>query len=233
MRVLGLVPAREGSRRLPNKNLALLGGRTLVRRALDTALAARRLGAVALSSDDPRALAEAEALPRVIVVRRPSELASDTASSFSVVEHARGEVERGLGERFDAVALLQCTSPFTAQQDVDGAIELMERTGAGSVLTVCEADMAYHPTKLRRLDGDRLVPVAGTGELIPSHQLEPLWVNNGSVYLSRAETLAAGSLVSDDVRAFPMPRERSHDIDTAEDLDYARYLLERCAERGD
>jgi CMP-N-acetylneuraminic acid synthetase len=224
MQVLGLVPARAGSRRLPGKNVALLGGRTLVRRTLETALAARRLAAVALSSDDPRALAEAEALPAVIAVRRPAELASDTAASFDVVAHARGEVERVLAKRFDAVALLQCTSPFTAPEDIDGAIELMQRTGAGSVLSVAEADMAYHPTKLRRLVGDRLIPLSGSGKLVPSHELDTFWVSNGSVYLARADTLEAGSLTSDDVRGLPMPRRRSHDIDTVEDLEYARFL---------
>ncbi|MGI8660840.1 MAG: cytidylyltransferase domain-containing protein [Thermoleophilaceae bacterium] len=231
MQVLGLVPARKGSRRLPGKNLALLGGRTLVRRALETALSADRLTAVALSSDDPAAIAEAEGLLGVIVVRRPAELASNISPSLAVVEHARHEIERRLDTRFDAVALLQCTSPFTAPKDIDAAIELMQHSGAGSVLTVAEADMAYHPTKLRRLDGDRLMPFSGTGELVPSHQLEPLWVNNGSVYLSRAATIDAGSLLSADVRGLAMPRRRSHDIDTTEDLEYARFLLERSGER--
>ncbi|MEJ7784297.1 MAG: acylneuraminate cytidylyltransferase family protein [Solirubrobacteraceae bacterium] len=233
MRVLGLVPARGGSRRLPGKNLAYLGGRTLVRRALETALAARRLTAVGLSSDDPAILREADGLPSVLTLERPAELASDVARSFDVVVDARRAAERLLETRFDAVALLQCTSPFTEPADIDGAVELMERTRAGSVLTVTEADMAYHPTKLRRLNGDRLVPYAGAGELIPSHELETFWVNTGSVYLSSSDALAAGSLVTSDVRGLQMPRRRSHDIDTAEDLEYARFLLDGSGERGD
>jgi len=182
---------------------------------------------VALSSADTEILREADGLPSVVVVDRPPELASDTARSFDVVVHGRAAAERAVGTSFDAVALLQCTSPFTEPGDVDGAVELMERTGAGSVLTVTEADMAYHPTKLRRFDGDRLLPYLGSGELIPSHELEAFWVNTGSVYLSSADALAGGSLVSDDARGLRMPRHRAHDIDTPEDLDYARFLLAR------
>ena len=75
MRVLGIVPARGGSSRVPRKNLARLGGRTLVRRALETALAAGSLDVVALSSEDDEILAEAEGL-NVVALRRPPELAA-------------------------------------------------------------------------------------------------------------------------------------------------------------
>ena len=114
MRVLAVVPARGGSRRVPGKNLAVLGGRTLVRRALDTTLAAGCFATVVLSSDDPAILAEADALPAVVRLARPPELATDTARSYDVVRHAVDTLEaRGAGS-FDAVAIVQCTSPFTA-----------------------------------------------------------------------------------------------------------------------
>jgi CMP-N,N'-diacetyllegionaminic acid synthase len=225
MRVLGLVPARGGSRRLARKNLAVLGGKTLVRRALETALAARCFALVALSSDDPEIIAEADGL-EVVALERPAELATDTALTYDVVLDALLKVEREHGA-FDAVAIVQCTSPFTAPGDLAGATEMLEQTGAGSVVTVARVEGARHPLKLKRLEGDRLLPYLEEDGMTPSHELPPLWVRNGSAYLTRRDELEAGRLVAEDVRGYEMPPERSFDIDTAQDLAFAEFLVER------
>ena len=224
MRVLGLVPARGGSARLPGKNLARLGGRTLVRRALETALAAGCFDAVALSSDDEAILAEADGLD-VVVLRRPPELASDTSLAADFALHALrvfDDRERPL----DAIAIVQCTSPFTAPEDVSGAVELLERTGAESVVTVARVAAGRHPLKLKRLEGDRLLPFLEDDRLTPSHELPPLWVRNGAVYAFRRDVVERG-LEAEDVRAYEMPPERSFDVDTPEDLAFAEFLIAR------
>jgi len=221
VRVLGLVPARGGSTRVPRKNLARLGGRTLVRRALETALAAACFEVVALSSENDEILAEAEGL-EVTPLRRPAELATETARARDFAQHAFAE----LGD-FEALAIVQCTSPFTAPEDVRGAVELLERSGAESVVTVRVADAAYHPLKLKRLEGDRLLPFLEDDRLTPSHELERLWVRNGSVYAFRRDVVLEQGLEADDVRGYEMPAERSFDIDTPEDLAFAEFLVER------
>jgi CMP-N-acetylneuraminic acid synthetase len=227
LRVLGLVPARGGSRRLPRKNLARLDGRTLVRRALETAVAAESLAAVALSSDDPEILAEAVGLD-VVALPRPAELARDETRTHEVVAHVLRELE-GRDERFDAVAVLQCTSPFTAPGDVDAAVALLERTGAPSVVSVVRVEAAQHPLKLKVLDGDRLRPYLAEDALTPAQELPPLWVRNGSVYVSRREVIERGAMLDpDDVRGYEMPAERSFDVDTPRDLAFAEFLLERA-----
>jgi CMP-N-acetylneuraminic acid synthetase len=220
VRTLGLVPARGGSTRVPRKNLAVLGGRTLVRRALETALAAGCLDTVALSSDDDEILAEADGLD-VVALRRPPELSNETSRASDFALHALRELDD-----FDALAIVQCTSPFTAPEDVAGAVALLERTGAESVVTVAAADAAHHPLKLKRLDGDRLLPYLEDDRLAPSHELERLWVRNGSVYVFRRDVVERG-LVADDVRGYEMPPERSFDIDTQQDLAFAEFLVAR------
>jgi len=225
MRVLGLVPARGRSRRVDRKNLAVVGGRTLVRRALDAASVSGRLATIALSSEDPEILAEAEPLTHVVQLRRPLELATDNARSYDVVVHALDTLETG-GGRYDAVAVIQCTSPFTAPEDIAGAVEMLERTGAGSVVSVVEVEAIHHPLKLKRMEGDRLLPFLEDDRMLPSHELPRLWVRNGAIYVSRRETVEAGSLVSEDVRGFIMPPERSHDVDTTLDLAFAEFLIE-------
>src|SRR5690348_15826570 len=87
LHVLGLVPARGGSQRLPDKNLTQIGGRTLVRRALDTAVACPALARIALSSDDERILAESQDLDEILRIERPAELATDTATAYDAVVH--------------------------------------------------------------------------------------------------------------------------------------------------
>ncbi len=223
MRVLGLVPARGGSRRVAGTNLAVLGGRTLVRRALDTALSAGCFATVALTSDDDAILSEADGLD-VVVVRRPPELAEDTARTLDAVLHALD----ALGEGYDAVGIVQCTSPFTAPEDLAGAVAMLERTGAGSVVSATAVEAALHPLKLKVLDGDRLRPWLADDRMAPSHELPQLWVRNGSVYLTTVEVLRRGEILDEhDQRAYVMPPERSHDIDTPTDLAFARFLQQR------
>jgi CMP-N-acetylneuraminic acid synthetase len=222
---VAVIPARGGSRRVPRKNLERLGDRTLVRRALETALAAACFDTVALSSEDEEILAEAAELD-VTIVERPEELATDTARAYDVVLHALGELEGG--GRFDAVAVVQATSPFTAPEDLAGAVRLLEDTGAESVVSVARLEAALHPAKLKVLAPDaRLLPYAEDDALTPSHELPPLWTRNGSIYLSRRDVLDRGLLVSDrDVRGYEMPPERSYDVDTPRDLAFARFLVE-------
>jgi CMP-N-acetylneuraminic acid synthetase len=227
MRVLGLVPARGGSKRVERKNLARLEGRTLVRRALDTALAAACFDTVALSSDDPEVLAEADDLPAVVRVRRPPELAGDHATAFDALTHALEVVEAGDGPRFDAVAIVQCTSPFTAPEDLAGAVEMLERTGAGSVVTIARVDAIQHPLKLKQMEGDRLLPFIEDDGMRASYELPPLWRRNGSAYVTRRSVIEAGEILAEDVRGYEMPSERSLDIDTPTDLAFAEFLIGR------
>jgi CMP-N-acetylneuraminic acid synthetase len=224
--VLGLLPARGGSRRVPGKNLAPLGGRTLVRRALDAMIASAALDLVVLSSDDDAILAEAAGLD-ALALRRPARLATATARSYDVAMHALQCAEEAGHGPFDVVVLVQCTTPFTAPQDIAGAVELLRRTGAPSVVSVSRVDDALHPLKLKLLREDgRLEPWLRDDELRPSHELPVLWTRNGAVYASRRAVLEGGTLVADDARGYAMPQERSLDINTPLDLAFARFLLD-------
>jgi N-acylneuraminate cytidylyltransferase len=84
--------------------------------------------------------------------------------------------------------------------------------------------------KLKVLDGDRLLPYIEDDRLAPSHELPPLWVRNGSMYLSLTSVLEGGDLVAGDVGGYVMPAERSYDIDTPDDLAFAEFLLAREAD---
>jgi CMP-N-acetylneuraminic acid synthetase len=223
VRTLGLIPARGGSERIPRKNLAMLDGATLVRRALLTALDSSVLDLVVLSSDDDEILAEAERLD-ALALRRPDELATDCALAYDVARHAFDSVEDAGHGPFDALALIQCTTPFTAAEDIAGAVDLLRRSGAGSVVTVARIPDTVHPLKLKLLQGNRLVPYLRDDALTPSHDLPELWSRNGAVYASRRAILETGMLVAEDALGYPMPPERSLDVNTPLDLAFARFL---------
>lgn len=133
--VVAVIPARGGSKGVPAKNLAAVGGVPLVARAIREARAARLVTDVVVSTDDAGIAAAARAAGAV-VVRRPGDIAGDTATSEAAVLHAMDAYEEEQGATVDAVLLVQCTSPFIVREDIDGVAAAVVEGGADSALTV-------------------------------------------------------------------------------------------------
>lgn len=141
--VLAVIPARGGSKGVPAKNLAQVGGAALVVRAVRACLASAEVTDVVVTTDAP-AVAEAaraagEALgesARVHCVQRPEAIAGDTATSEAAVLHALDTYEAEHGRTVDVVLLVQCTSPFVAREDIDGVAAAVARDGADTAVTV-------------------------------------------------------------------------------------------------
>lgn len=225
-RVLGIVPARGGSKRVPRKNLRSLGGKPLVVWALEAALRARSLSAVVLSSDDEEVLALGAAMPGVRALRRPAEISGDTAPAIDYVRHALGVAAADGEAPYDAVVIVQPSSPFTTGADIDAVTDLLFRSGADSAASIVKLDHAIQPAKLKRLDGDKLVPyLEEEGGRMAEHELPTLYVRNGSVYAALSSTVASGVVIGRDCRGYVMPRERSIDINDELDFDFAAFLM--------
>ena len=228
MRVLAIVPARAGSTRLPGKNVMPLGGVPLAERALRTALAADRVDRVVVSSDDDAVLDLAAAVDPDVALRRPPELAGDRSPALDFVLHA---LDALAPDSFDAVAIVQPTSPFTSAADVDATIGLLDATGAESAVTVMALDHAIHPAKLKTMDGDRLEPyLEDERGRMAAHELPEVFVRNCSVYVSRTDVYRGGRTLGDDCRGHVMPRLRSADINDATDFAFAEFILDRHPE---
>ncbi|MFI9047737.1 cytidylyltransferase domain-containing protein [Streptomyces sp. NPDC053427] len=133
--VVAVIPARGGSKGVPAKNLAAVGGVPLVARAVRECLAARLVTDVVVSTDDAGIAAAARGAGAV-VVRRPGDIAGDTATSEAAVLHAMDAYEAERGTEVDAVLLVQCTSPFLVREDIDGVAAAVVEDGADSALTV-------------------------------------------------------------------------------------------------
>lgn len=216
MRTLGIIPARGGSKRLPKKNLRMLGGKPLVAWAIETAKCAK-LDRVVVSSDDPEILRIADEL----ALARPADLATDTSLAIDYIRHALAE----LGN-FDVVVVLQPTSPFTLPEDVDKTVALLDASGADTAVTVMEIEHAMHPLKLKVMEGDRLLPYSEDEQgRMAAHELPKVYVRNGSVYATRKRVIEGGGVIGEDCRGYRMPRERSIDINDELDLAFAEFLL--------
>ncbi|MCR8574873.1 acylneuraminate cytidylyltransferase [Streptomyces sp. Isolate_219] len=133
--VVAVIPARGGSKGVPAKNLAAVGGVPLVARAVRECRAARLVTDVVVSTDDAGIAAAARGAGAV-VIRRPGDIAGDTATSEAAVLHAMDAYEAEQGARVDAVLLVQCTSPFIVREDIDGVAAAVVEGGADSALTV-------------------------------------------------------------------------------------------------
>jgi CMP-N-acetylneuraminic acid synthetase len=228
IRVLGIIPARGGSKGILRKNLAPLLGKPLLAYTAEAALASRRLTRTVLSTDDEKIAETGRLLGIDVPFMRPAELASDDVPTLPVLQDVVKKLEAA-GERYDAILTLQPTNPLRRADDIDGAIELLERTGADSVLSFVDIG-ERHPARMKWIDGDGRVsdpPFAEAFEGQPRQQLAKLYLREGSIYLTRRSVLMEqNSLKGKDCRAWLIPEERARNIDTPFDLRIAEYILQ-------
>ena len=230
--LLGVVPARGGSKRLPRKNVRPLAGRPLVAWTVDAARASGVLDDVLVSTDDAEIAEAARAAGASVPWLRPAELATDTAASVDVLRHALAwhEAERGPVE---AVVLLQPTSPFRSAASIRGAVAAFRAQAGGEPQAVASVSRALqHPAWCFRIDGEAMQPFLGWEPLRQhSQDLPPAYALNGAVYVVPAAALRRGApLLGPGLRAFVMddPRE-ALDIDDADDWRAAESLAPQLA----
>jgi CMP-N-acetylneuraminic acid synthetase len=227
MEVLAVIPARGGSKGIPRKNLAMLGGRPLIAYACEAARASRRVSRAVVSTDDAEIARTAEALGVAAPFLRPAALAGDETPMVDVLLDLVATLERRERYRPDALVLLQPTSPFRRAEHVDAGLELLEASGADSVVSVIPVPHQFTTSSLMRLEGDRLLPAAG-GDLPLRRQDKPLlFARNGpAVAAVRTSVLVERrTLYGPDTRALVMSREDSLDIDDRFDLTLAELLM--------
>ncbi|HSP16254.1 MAG TPA: N-acetylneuraminate synthase family protein [Thermoanaerobaculia bacterium] len=223
--ILILIPARGGSKGLPGKNLARVGGIPLVGRAARLGRRAARIfgpGCRVVCSTDSSAIAEAaKTWGAEVPFLRPAELASDDARTSDVLVHAIDTV----GGTFDSVVVLQPTSPLTEIDDVLGAVAL-HRKCASPVVSVCAAE---HPAEWLFTvdDGGRLRRLLERGDSVHQRQETiAAFRPNGAVFVSDpAAFRKERTFFISATRGFVMPAARSIDIDKSEDLDIASGLM--------
>lgn len=222
MHILGIVTARGGSKGIPRKNVRLLGGRPLIAWTADAARGATKLARTICSTDDEEIAAVARAAGLDVPFLRPAELSLDTTPTLPVLQHAVRWVE-DRGERFDAICLLQPTSPLRTSGDIDACISLLESSGADAVVTVAAVPAEHNPHWVYFAGaGGELRLATGETTPIPRRQdLPPAYCRDGSIFLTRRDVLMDGSLYGTRLVGQITDGNRSLDIDTLEDWERA------------
>jgi N-acylneuraminate cytidylyltransferase len=230
MRVLGLIPARGGSKGVPRKNVRLLAGKPMLEYTAKAALDAVANGVLArviLSTDDPEIADAGRASGLDVPFVRPVALARDETPMLPVIQHAI-RFTQDCGEAYDAVCLLQPTNPLRCASDIERAVRMLNDTGADSVISFVRVG-DKHPGRMKLVDDDGRVtdpPFAESFEGQRRQDLPPLYLREGSIYLTRTEVLMEkGSLSGEDCRALMMPEERAINVDSILDLMLAEHLL--------
>ncbi len=223
MRVLGLIPARGGSTGVPGKNTRLLGGRPLLAYTADAALAARRLTRVVLTTEDADIAALGADLGLEVPFLRPAELAADDTPMLAVLQHAL----LTLADAFDAVCLLQPTSPFRPAGLVDRCIALLESSGADAVATMLPVPPEHNPhwVWLREPGGDLRLSTGDASPIARRQDLPPALHREGSVYVLRADGIRRGDPYGDRLEAVVLDPATSVNIDDLDDWARAEALL--------
>lgn len=187
---------------------------------------AASLSRVILSTEDAEIAEIGRTLGLDVPFIRPGDLARDDTPGLAVLQHAVAVLEQA-GDRFDAVFTLQPTSPLRRSEDIDGAVALLERTGADSVIAFVAAG-ERHPARMKFIDAEGRVsdpPFAEAYEGQRRQDLPALFLREGSVYLTRRDVLMGGSLKGTDCRAWLVPTDRACNIDEPFDLLFAEWLI--------
>jgi CMP-N,N'-diacetyllegionaminic acid synthase len=221
--VIAVVPARGGSKGIRRKNLVPLAGVPLVVWAIRAALEAKRVTRTVVSTEDDE-IATVAREAGAEVVRRPADLASDEATTMPVLNHV---LDNMTAEGFapDVVALVEPTSPFRQPCHIDTCVEMLSMRNAESVVTVTQLER--NPFNIFRVHGSiatRFIEELPC-EFTNRQEFRILKRINGCVYVTWSRNIRAGKLVVDPIEVLEMAPERSVNIDTPLDLEFA----EHCA----
>ncbi len=229
MDILGVIPARGGSKGIPYKNIALLGGQPLLAYTCTAALASRCLTRVILNTDDASVAEVGQRYGVEVPFLRPIELAGDDIPMLDVLQHGLNLLQEKENYRPEVVVLLQPTSPLRRAEHIDEAVDILLKTGADSVVSVVEVPHQFSPASLMQLEGDRLMPYVQGPPLLRRQDKPRFYARNGPAVLAvqRKVLLKQNSLYGNDCRPLFMNAEESVDIDRPFDLDFVEFLLKR------
>lgn len=229
---LALIPARGGSKGIVRKNLALVGGLTLLERAISFAIDSKLFDQICVSTDDQEIADVAKRAGAEVPFLRPQELSKDSSLSLDVIKHAI-EFYCSQGKTFTNLTLLQPTTPFRNLTDLESAIETFEGNNCGSLISVFDVtkiheSLLYLPTRKIGSKGWQLQSKAQTGAYVAGSRRQDFprqFLRNGSIYMFHPENVRNSHLLlTPPIVSIEMDFLRSMNIDDPQDLDHARWV---------
>lgn len=229
--MLGIIPARKGSKGLPRKNIKTLNGKPLIQYTLEAALGAKNISRLVVTTDDDEIADFCQSWEGVEVpFKRPSDLAGDRAIVIDSFFHLLDWLNQNEGFVPESFCVLQPTSPLRISEDIDGAIDLFNARKAGAVLSMYETKPLHW---LHHLDLDSRLEkrknLFHSADPMEARQEQPqLYAQNGAVHVFDSQLLRLSrSYYGEGTFGYVMPKSRSIDIDTLVDFDIAEALLKQ------
>jgi len=218
---LAIIPARGGSKRLPRKNILDLNGKPLIAYSIEAGLDSSYIDKVVVTSDDDEILTISKKYG-ADTIKRPDELANDTATIFDGIKHTVDSCEN-----YDYIVLLQATSPLRGEKHINEAIELLELKNADAVVSVCEVDHSPLWSNILSEEGSLEGFISEDVKNMRSQDLPKYYRLNGAIYICNTERLLEEKtfFVKTNIFAYKMNREISIDIDEKIDFKWAEFLL--------
>jgi CMP-N-acetylneuraminic acid synthetase len=226
LNILGIIPARGGSKGVPRKNIKELNGKPLIKYTINEALISN-LTDVIVTTDDFDIMKVAKESGVKAPFTRPKELANDNSLSIDVTIHALLKMEEIENVKYDAIMLLQPTAPFRECIDINNCIELLNSNkDIDSVISVVDVE-AYHPARMKFINNGFLIDPIFCEKIENQNrqELESMYIRNGAIYLTRRDTLLKKSYKGKKSMAYIMPKSRSINIDTKDDFQLAEWLI--------
>jgi CMP-N,N'-diacetyllegionaminic acid synthase len=226
MRILGLIPARGGSKGIPGKNIKLLGGYPLLKYTIDSANRSEYLSRLIISSDDQSIIEVAKSLNLEVPFVRPKGLAEDATPTITVLKHALNFFSAN-GEYYDAVCLLQPTTPFRGEGLIDEAIEKFKKGDYDSLISVREIPIEFNPHWAFEDHGGTLKMATGEGDPIARRQeLPKAYHRDGAIYLTKSNVILKNdSLFGNKIGYVDTTHQDYVNLDTIEDWIKAEDIL--------
>lgn len=229
MRNIAIIPARSGSKGLPDKNIRLVNGKPLLAYTIEAALESGCFDTVHVSTDSERYAEIAREFGADVPFLRSAELATDTASTWDVVREVLARYAE-LGKKYDTMMLMQPTTPLRTGEDVKAAYALLQEKRAKSVIAVCEVD--HSPLWCDTIPDSGSMKGFGRKDLawVNRQELRPYYRVNGAIYLLSVNGISIppdDDIYEDNCYALFMDRKKSIDIDCEDDLALVEFLLAR------
>lgn len=228
MRVLGIIPARGGSKGIPRKNIRLLGGKPVIHYTIESAKKSQFLTDIFVSTDDLEIVEVAESASIKVPFLRPPNLALDNSPSIDTVIHVLDEFDK-IGKHYDAICLLQPTSPFRELGFIDKCIEKFEKSNADSLISVLQVPHQFNPHWIFEENKSGSLNIStGEKQIISRRQeLPKAFYRDGSVYLAKVEVIRnEKKLLSGNIQFVESNEHFYCNLDTMDDWNLAEKLIQ-------
>jgi CMP-N-acetylneuraminic acid synthetase len=228
MNILAIVPAREGSKGIPKKNIYPLYNTPLIYYTIKAIQRSKLITRAILSSDSSEVIKVAKDYGLEVPFVRPSKLAQDDTPALPVVKHAVKWLEETENYKVDYIILLQPTSPLRTENHIDEALSILINSDADSIVSIVEVPHNFNPYSIMKLQGKYLSPYLLFDENKNLRQFKPVFYarNGAAIYAFTYNCLMnKHSIYGDKILPYLMEKASSIDVDDLFDLKLCEWIL--------